>query len=46
MDGKIVDDFISQISTAKKSKPPPGFEKPNMIFLECVSAVNYNEIKK
>ena len=30
MDGKIIDDFILQISTAKNSKNPPGFDKPNM----------------
>ena len=42
MDGKIVDEFISQISTAKNSKPPPGFDKPSMTREEIEKRANLN----
>jgi hypothetical protein len=42
MDGKTVDEFISQISAAKDSKPPPGFNIPNMVREEIEKRANLN----
>jgi hypothetical protein len=41
MDGKIVDEYISQISHSDV-KPPPGFEKPSMTRLEINQRANLN----
>ena len=41
LDGKIVDDFISQISSST-TKPPPGFNKPGLTRDEIEKRANLN----